>query len=287
MHSQSLRNSYSESGVLVYSPQQNASQGGAGSTGPGRHNPSTTRIARHNQGGKVRIAVMLGLLLLTAAGGGYGYKYVKGVQAEAKQTQSELKAALAQVQVAEKKVGVAEEKALLSEDQVAESKASLAQLTKTAAQKEQATKQLQEELQSLLKEGQGQVTLGKDGRLTLQLVDKVLFRSGEAELTKRGERVMSRVGLALKEMKDKQVWVQGHTDAVPVRKDNEKFSSNWELSAARALTVVHYLQDQSGVNPKRLAAAAFGSHRPVSRRKKSKNRRIEIVLFPLDVKLRR
>jgi chemotaxis protein MotB len=98
---------------------------------------------------------------------------------------------------------------------------------------------------------------------------------------------MGRVGKALVEMKDKQVWVQGHTDNVPVREDNEKFSSNWELSAARALTVVHYLQEESGVNPRRLAAAAFGSHRPVSRKKKAKNRRIEIVLFPLEVKLRR
>jgi chemotaxis protein MotB len=61
-----------------------------------------------------------------------------------------------------------------------------------------------------------------------------------------------------------------------------KFESNWELSSARALTVVHYLQDEAGVDPKRLAAVAFGEYRPASKTK-SKNRRIEIVLYPKHV----
>jgi chemotaxis protein MotB len=57
------------------------------------------------------------------------------------------------------------------------------------------------------------------------------------------------------------------------------FITNWELSAARALTVVHYLQDDAKIDPVRLAAVAFGQYRPVSRTK-AKNRRIEIVLYP-------
>jgi chemotaxis protein MotB len=58
-----------------------------------------------------------------------------------------------------------------------------------------------------------------------------------------------------------------------------EFVTNWELSAARALTVVHYLQDESKLEPARLAAVAFGQYRPVSKNK-AKNRRIEIVLYP-------
>ncbi len=57
------------------------------------------------------------------------------------------------------------------------------------------------------------------------------------------------------------------------------FVTNWELSAARALTVVHYLQDEAKLDPTRLAAVAFGQYRPVSK-VKAKNRRIEIVLYP-------
>ena len=59
-----------------------------------------------------------------------------------------------------------------------------------------------------------------------------------------------------------------------------KFATNWELSAARALTVVHYLQDTAKLDPSRLAALAFGQYRPVSRSNKAANRRIEIVLYP-------
>lgn len=287
MHSQSLRNSYTESGVVVYSPNDMKVAHDLGQAGAGRHNPTTTQIPKHRSGGKLKVAFLFLALVAVAAAGGYGFKKMKAVQAEADESEQELKVALAQVETAKADLKVAQAKVVLVEEKATESEASLAKLTRAAAKKDKESDKLQKKLEDLLEEGQGQVTIGKDGRLTLQLVDKVLFRSGEAELTTRGARVMSRVGKALAEMKDKQVWVQGHTDNVPVRDDNENFSSNWELSAARALTVVHYLQDESGVNPRRLAAAAFGSHRPVSRKKKAKNRRIEIVLFPLEVKLRR
>jgi chemotaxis protein MotB len=59
-----------------------------------------------------------------------------------------------------------------------------------------------------------------------------------------------------------------------------RFATNWELSAARALNVVHYLQDTAKVDPTRLAALAFSQYRPVSRTNKALNRRIEIVLVP-------
>jgi chemotaxis protein MotB len=159
----------------------------------------------------------------------------------------------------------------------------------------------------------GEVTTA-DGAVRLELVDQILFPTGEADLTDNGKQVLSKVGAALKDI-DKQVWVQGHTDDQPiiVRKPKPKtpdpkaakaakpakgakavkpeppkpeppdamlpFITNWELSAARSLTVVHYLQDEAKIDPTRLAAVAFGQYRPVSKTK-SKNRRIEIVLYP-------
>ncbi len=169
----------------------------------------------------------------------------------------------------------------------------------------------------------GEVTTA-DGAVRLELVDQILFPVGEADLTPRGKEVLAKVGAALKDIEDKQVWVQGHTDDQPIiiKKPKAKpepakkpapvkavkgkkapepkvdpkaeakteakddvpdavipFVTNWELSAARALTVVHYLQDEAKIDPTRLAAVAFSQYRPVSKNR-AKNRRIEIVLYP-------
>jgi chemotaxis protein MotB len=139
-----------------------------------------------------------------------------------------------------------------------------------------------ERLESRLREALdkvGEVTASNQ-EINLQLVDKVLFRLGDAELTDKGKALLEKLGALLKEVPDRQIWVQGHTDDTPIRDDNAFFTSNWELSAARALTVVHYLETVSGVDPQRLAAVAFGQHRPVSKGNRPRNRRIEIVLYP-------
>ena len=128
----------------------------------------------------------------------------------------------------------------------------------------------------------------------LQLVDRVLFKVGDDQLTDKGKQVLAKVAAALKDLPDKQVWVQGHTDDTPIvvpptpKKPPKgappppppRFATNWELSSARALTVVHYLQDTGKLDPSRLAALAFGQYRPISRSNKAINRRIEIVLYP-------
>jgi chemotaxis protein MotB len=185
------------------------------------------------------------------------------------------------------------------------------ELRKSDAQKADETKALQDKLAEVVGQS-GEVTTA-DGAVKLQLVDQILFATGEAELTDKGREVLSKVGAALKEV-DKQIWVQGHTDdqpifikksnpppkpkvdpkapkpkpgakpAAPPKKDDKPdavlaFVTNWELSAARALTVVHYLQDDAKIDPTRLAAVAFSQYRPVSKTK-AKNRRIEIVLYP-------
>jgi len=157
-------------------------------------------------------------------------------------------------------------------------------------------------LQATIDKSQGSVSTEGD-EIHLKLVDKVLFAVGDDKLTDKGKAVLDKVAVALKDLPDKQVWVQGHTDDQPIyippapKKPPPKkpvkgakpvveepppvrFATNWELSAARALNVVHYLQDSAKIDPHRLAALAFGQWRPVSRSNKALNRRIEIVLVP-------
>ncbi len=170
---------------------------------------------------------------------------------------------------------------------------------------EAANAEAQKKLQAAVGNGTGEVsTQGEEIRL--KLVDKVLFAVGDDQLTDKGKAVLAKVGKALADLPDKQIWVQGHTDDSPIvvppaqkalktakgakgkaaAKAPEpapaapRFSSNWELSAARSLQVVHYLQDVAKIDPARLAALAFGQYRPVSKANKALNRRIEIVLYP-------
>jgi len=200
------------------------------------------------------------------------------------------------------------------ESELAEAKEALAKehsaaddLRKAEAAKADEAKALQDKLAQVVGQA-GEVTTA-DGAVKLELVDQILFPTGEADLTDKGREVLAKVGEALKDV-DKQIWVQGHTDDQPIfikkakpeppKKDPKPlpkgakppkpgkpekvdavlpFVTNWELSAARALTVVHYLQDDAKLDPTRLAAVAFSQYRPVSKTK-AKNRRIEIVLYP-------
>jgi chemotaxis protein MotB len=180
--------------------------------------------------------------------------------------------------------------------------------TKVSDAEKKASDAAAAKLSATIDKSQGSVSQEGD-EIHLKLVDKVLFATGDDQLTDKGKAVLDKVAVALKDLPDKQVWVQGHTDdqpiyippapkAPPAKKDPKakakkgapepaapavapvRFATNWELSAARALNVVHYLQDTAKIDPTRLAALAFGQYRPVSRSHKSLNRRIEIVLVP-------
>jgi len=114
-------------------------------------------------------------------------------------------------------------------------------------------------------------------RISVSLVDEILFKSGDAHLSPRGEKVLARVGAVLKGLTDKQILIGGHTDDKPIH--TADFPSNWELSTARAVTVVRYLIDSAGVDPGKLTAAGYSQFHPRSR-DRARNRRIEILLTP-------
>jgi len=146
---------------------------------------------------------------------------------------------------------------------------------------------LVKELEGEIKKGEIKVTQVKD-KLSVNLVEKILFDSGSAEIKPEGLKVLDRVGEILKNVKDKQINVEGFTDDVPIgSKLASKFPTNWELSTARAVNVVRYLEDKVKLDSKLLSAAGFAMNRPVAsndtKEGKAQNRRIEIVLLPIDI----
>ncbi len=112
-------------------------------------------------------------------------------------------------------------------------------------------------LQNEISSGQIQVTQLKD-KLTLNMVEKILFNSGQAEVKESGKKVLDQIAAALKNVQDKDIRVEGYTDNVPLSpKLQDRFPTNWELSTARATNVVRYLEEHAGLDASRLIAARF------------------------------
>lgn len=137
---------------------------------------------------------------------------------------------------------------------------------------------------SLIDAGRLSVAIDR-GRMVIQLPQDILFESGSATLGADGRTTLAEVATVLADIDDRSFQVEGHTDDVPIA--TARFPSNWELSTARALSVVRLLVDR-GVAPGTLSGAGYGEYRPVSDNEspegRRRNRRIEIVMLPnLDV----
>jgi chemotaxis protein MotB len=245
--------------------------------------------------------IALAVALVAALGGAVGFLLAPDKAKEAAAAKKEAAAAQTAAKVEKDRAdGVAKQADVLKKDKEALEK-QLSEMTAKAGEMEKkaqdANATAQKKLSNAIDSATGTVsTEGEE--IHLKLVDKVLFAVGDDQLTDKGKLVLDKVAKALKSIPDKQIWVQGHTDDSPIapppppKKDPKKkgkqpepapvvgFKSNWELSAARALQVVHYLQDKTKIDPTKLAALAFGQYRPVSKGNKAANRRIEIVLYP-------
>ncbi len=144
--------------------------------------------------------------------------------------------------------------------------------------------ELQEKMKAEIEKGN--IRLSQDqGRIKVDMVDEILFDVGEASISTQGEEVLSRVGAVLARMADKRIQVSGHTDDLPISpRLADRFPTNWELSAARAITVVRFLEERARVPGRRLVAAAHSQFDPISANKtasgRARNRRIEILLTP-------
>jgi chemotaxis protein MotB len=123
-------------------------------------------------------------------------------------------------------------------------------------------------------------------QIRVDMVDEILFDSGEATLKPGGVEVLKKVGTVLAKVQDRPIEVQGHTDNVPIRGALAKrFPTNWELSSARATNVARFLQDHAALDPMRLSATAYSEYKPKASNETEQgrraNRRIEILLGSL------
>ncbi|HEX7044460.1 MAG TPA: OmpA family protein [Burkholderiales bacterium] len=204
--------------------------------------------------------------------------------------------------LAQEKEGLEREKTALEQEKAAleESKALLEQQQNELRQQIQALEQQKAQLLSSSQETQaqydalvrnlteelekGQLQVRRyQNMLTVDVAEQLFFASGEASLKESGKQVLAKVADALKAYDDKVIRVIGHTDNVPIGKAYQKvFPSNWELSVARATTVVRYLQEL-GLPPERMIAAGRAEYAPIASNDtaegRKQNRRIEITLI--------
>jgi chemotaxis protein MotB len=140
---------------------------------------------------------------------------------------------------------------------------------------------ISEKLRKLIDTGKLEVELRR-GQMVVKLPAAILFASGSAELSLEGEEALAELAAVLKAVPRRRFIVAGHTDNIPLSKD-DTFKSNWELSAARAVSVLTVLIAK-GMKPQNLIAAGYGEYSPVASNGtpagRQKNRRIEIIVEP-------
>jgi chemotaxis protein MotB len=157
----------------------------------------------------------------------------------------------------------------------------VSKLKNDVSELERAKDELEKRLQDEISNKQVKVEM-QDKGLVITFVSEVLFDSGKAKLREDSYPKLDKVAAVLNTtVADLNVGIEGHTDNKPIKRSGWK--SNWELSTARALSVLHYLSDKDVAQP-RLAAIGYGEFRPVAsndtREGRQKNRRVEIVILP-------
>lgn len=122
----------------------------------------------------------------------------------------------------------------------------------------------------------------KDGNVYVSLEEKLLFKSGSAEVDPKGKQALGKLTGVLNNTKDITMMIEGHTDNVPIK--STKFEDNWALSTARALSIVRILTKENGFDPKHIIASGRGEFHPVKLNEtvqgRASNRRTEIILSP-------
>jgi chemotaxis protein MotB len=158
----------------------------------------------------------------------------------------------------------------------------LSDLEREKSDLERAKNELEKRLSNEIDDKEVKVEMLERG-LVITFVAEVLFDSGKADLRKDSNEKLDKVARVLNTtVKDLNVGIEGHTDNIPIKHSGWK--SNWELSTARALSVLHMLVNDMEVDPTRLSATGFGEYKPVApnttKEDRQKNRRVEIVILP-------
>ena len=120
------------------------------------------------------------------------------------------------------------------------------------------------------------------GVVYISLADNMLYKSGSYEISDRAAETLSKIAKIINDYEDYDVLIEGNTDDVPIYRENIR--NNWDLSCLRASSVVQALQNDYGVNPKRLTAGGRGEYNPVATNStttgKQRNRRTQIIITP-------
>ncbi len=150
---------------------------------------------------------------------------------------------------------------------------------------EKAKQLLEEKLKQEIDDKSVRLEMAQKG-LAIIFLTEVLFDSGKADIKQEAFLSLDKIAGVLKNnVEDRNIGIEGHTDNEPIK--HSKWKSNWELSTSRATSVLHYLVDTRGINPKRVAAIGYGEYRPVASNDtvegKRQNRRVEIVILPKNM----
>ncbi len=176
-------------------------------------------------------------------------------------------------------------------DQLGMTQSQIEALSKEAGSKEEQLKSMEKALQELsrrferqIREKEIQINTLED-KLSIRLLDKILFASGSADISSVGRRVLESLATELKKMDGFEIAVAGHTDNKPIGpKLKEVYDDNLGLSVARAAAVSRALREM-GVSPENLSAVGYSMYRPVAsndtKEGRQQNRRVEIILAPL------
>ncbi len=160
----------------------------------------------------------------------------------------------------------------------------LAALQQEKKEAVQAKSKLEEEMRAALQSKD--ITISDlQGKLEVNILDRVLFDTGKAEMKAEGADVLLRIANILTNHPNRLIHIIGHTDNIPIRAGaNTKYPTNWELSTARALAAVRYLVEKANVDPHRLAAVGYGEYHPIAdnttEEGRARNRRIALVVLP-------
>ena len=158
-------------------------------------------------------------------------------------------------------------------------------LTTQVEELEQAKRMLEDRLAREIADKQ--VLLEQTSRgLVITMANDILFDSGKAKLKSNAHDVLKKIASVIREaVPDRGVGVEGHTDSTPIKHSGWK--SNWELSAARATNVLHYMIDECGMEPQKMSAIGYGEYHPVdtndTKAGRAINRRVEIIILPKEV----
>lgn len=162
------------------------------------------------------------------------------------------------------------------------------QLSKQLDELDQTKRLLEDRLNQEIQDKQVSLRMGERG-LVIDMVGDVLFDSGKAKIRHEAYAMLDKVATVLKENAAQfNIGIEGHTDNQPIRLSGWK--TNWELSTARSLSILHYLVGEKGIAPERVSAIGYGEYHPVAANDtaagRKLNRRVEIVILPQVTKAR-